>query len=97
MVYPLTEFDGQMKTKDWIKAPSVPAPAGAGKGETKWVDPEKFFDQLPEVLEAVPPLPGEEALYSTFKSVLAASKDPQIKATLRRDTFTLISIRTGSD
>jgi len=82
MVYPLTEFDGQMKTKDWSKSRSFPAPPGAGKGETKWVDPEKFFDQLPEVLEAVPPLPGEEALYGTFKSVLAAAKDPQIKATL---------------
>ena len=45
MVYPLTEFDGQMKTKDWSKAPSFPAPAGAGSGETKWVLPEKFFEQ----------------------------------------------------
>ena len=26
MVYPLTEFDGQMKTKDWSKVPSFPAP-----------------------------------------------------------------------
>jgi hypothetical protein len=78
MVYPLTEFDGQMKTKDWSKSPSFPAPAGAGKGETKWVIPEKFFDQLPTVLQTVPPLPGEEALYGTFKSVLdAAANDPQ--------------------
>ena len=83
MVYPLTEFDGQMKTKDWSKVPSFPAPPGAGKGETKWVVPEKFFDQLPEVLQSVPPLPGEEALYGTLKSLLdAAAKDPQIKATL---------------
>ena len=83
MVYPLTEFDGQMKTKDWSKVPSFPAPPGAGTGETKWVVPEKFFDQLPEVLQTVPPLPGEEALYSSFKSLLdAAAKDPQIKATL---------------
>lgn len=83
MVYPLTEFDGQMKTKDWSKAPSFPAPPGAGKGETKWVVPEKFFDQLPEVLQVVPPLPGEEAMYGQFRSLLgAAAKDPQIKATL---------------
>jgi hypothetical protein len=32
MVYPLTEFDGKMKSKDWSKAPSFPAPANAGKG-----------------------------------------------------------------
>ncbi len=85
MVYPLTEFDGTMKTKDWSKVPSFPAPPGAGKGETKWVMPEKFFDQLPEALTAVPPLPGEEALYGTIKSVLdAAAKDSQIKATLHQ-------------
>jgi len=28
MVYPLTEFDGQMKTKDWSKSRSFPAPPG---------------------------------------------------------------------
>jgi hypothetical protein len=83
MVHPLTEFNGQMKSKDWSRVPSFPAPTGAGSGETKWVLPEKFFDQLPEVLQAVPPLPGEEALYGSFKSLLdAAAKDPQIKATL---------------
>jgi hypothetical protein len=89
MVYPLTEFDGQMKTKDWSKVPSFPAPAGAGKGETQWVVPEKFFDQLPEVLQTVPPLPGEEAMYGTFKSVLdAAAKDPQIKTALTQTAVT---------
>jgi len=83
MVYPLSDFNGQMKSRDWSKTPSFPTPAGAGKGETKWVLPEKFFDQLPEVLQAVPPLPGEEALYGTFKALLAAAaQDPQIKATL---------------
>lgn len=83
MVYPLSEFDGQMKTKDWSKVPSFPAPGGAGKGETKWVIPEKFFDQFPEVLRTVPPLPGEEAMYGQFRSLLAAGeKSPQTKATL---------------
>jgi hypothetical protein len=94
MVYPLTEFDGKMKTKDWSKAPSFPAPAGGGDGETKWVIPEKFFDQLPEVLQAVPPLPGEEAMYGQFKSLLdATAKDPHIKATLIRPA--LIRKRIG--
>ena len=83
MVYPLTEFDGKMKTKDWSKAPSFPAPAGAGNGETKWVVPEKFFDEFPAVLRAVPPLPGEEAMYGQFKSLMdAAAQDPQIKSVL---------------
>jgi hypothetical protein len=33
MVYPLAEFDGKMKTKDWTKTPSFPTPPS--KGETK--------------------------------------------------------------
>jgi hypothetical protein len=82
MVYPLSEFNGKMKTKDWKKTPAFPAPAG-GAGETKWVIPEKFFDELPQVMKDIPPLPGEEALYRMMQSVLdAAAKDPQIKATL---------------
>ena len=82
MVYPLSEFDGKMKTKDWTKTPSFPS-AGGGSGETKWVDPEKFFDQLPQLMKEIPPLPGEESLYGMIQSVLdAASKDPAIKETL---------------
>jgi hypothetical protein len=33
----------------------------ASGGETKWVIPEKFFDQFGEVLSTVDPLPGEQA------------------------------------
>ena len=82
--YPLSEFDGKMKTKDWSKLPHFPAPKSNGKGETKWVNPETFFDELPAVMKQVPPLPGEEALYKWIGSVLeAAAKDPQIKQTLK--------------
>lgn len=82
MVYPLSEFDGKMKTRDWKKSPAFPAPAG-GSGETKWVDPEKFFDQLPTILKEIPPLAGEESLYKMFQSLLdAAAEDPKIKEVL---------------
>src|SRR5436853_4149269 len=50
--YPLSEFDGKMKTKDWSKLPHFPAPPS--KGETKWVNPETFFDELPAVIKRVP-------------------------------------------
>jgi hypothetical protein len=84
MFYPLSEFDGKMKTKDWSKIPSFPVPKPTGGGEAKWVDPMTFFDELPEVMKLVPPMPGEEALYKWIGSVLdAASKDPQIKKTLQ--------------
>lgn len=81
--YPLKKFDGKMKTKGWSKAPAIPGPKAAGGGETKWVIPEKLFDQLGDVLNGVPPLPGEEALYSQFRVLLdAASKNPAIKKLL---------------
>ena len=82
MFYPLSQFDGKIKTTDWSKLPHFPVPAGPG-GETKWVVPEKFFDQLPGVMKLVPPLPGEEALYAWISSVFeAAAKDPATKETL---------------
>jgi len=81
-IYPLAQFDGKMKFKDWSKVPRTPPAASTG-GETKWVNPEKFFDQLPAVMKRVPPLPGEEALYQWIGSVLdAAARDPEIKKTL---------------
>lgn len=79
VVYPLSEYDGKMKTKDWKKAPIIPSPNSSG-GETKWVVPEKYFDQLADVLKTVPPLPGEEALYGQIAALLAAAeKNPEIK------------------
>ncbi len=51
--------------------------------ETKWVIPEKFFDEFGEVLDIVDPLPGEEALYGQFRLLLdAAAKDPELKRVL---------------
>ena len=76
VAYPLKDFDGKMKTRDWSKAPAIPGPKTEGGGETAWVVPEKFFDQLPTVLQTVAPLPGEEALYGQMRTVLdAAAKD----------------------
>jgi hypothetical protein len=79
--YPLTEFDGEMKLKDWNDVPSFPTPEI--EGENKWVVPEAFFDQLSGVMDAVSPLPGEEALYASIRQVLAAAeKDPEVKNAL---------------
>ncbi len=84
LVYPLAEFDGTMKTKDWASTPNFPAPP-ATKGETQWVIPEKFFDELPRILKDVPVRPGEEALYTMFNSLMdAAAADTNIKAQLQK-------------
>jgi Uncharacterized conserved protein len=47
--YPLSQFDGKMKTKDWNKLPHFPLPEEKTRPEysTKqppWVDPAVFFD-----------------------------------------------------
>jgi hypothetical protein len=83
-IYPLTDFDGQMKTTDWSKLPALPGPASdAEGGETKWVVPEKFFDELGGVLDTVAPLPGEDAMYAQFRLLLnCAEKDDAIKKLL---------------
>ena len=81
--YPLSEFDGKLKITDWSKLPHFPAPGSSGQGETQWVNPNTFFDELPAVMKQVLPLPGEEALYAWIGSVLgAAAKDNEIKKTL---------------
>ena len=91
--YPLSQFDGKMKTKDWSKLPTFPVPKEKTRPEysTKqppWVDPAIFFDQLPTVMKQVPPMPGEEALYKLIGSALdAAAKDPEVMKTLRETAF----------
>jgi hypothetical protein len=88
LAYPLSQFDGKLKTKDWKKVPSFPAPAIEGDEEVKWVQPETFFDQLPDVMKNVPPLPGEEALYALIRSVLqAAASDSEVKKTLKESAM----------
>ena len=84
MFYPLGDFDGSMKSKDWNNMPKVPAPA-AGAEESKWVFPDKFVDQLPAVLADAPPLPGEEARYAQVLAVVAAAQsDPKLKAAMTK-------------
>jgi hypothetical protein len=93
--YPLAEFDGKMKVVDYSKLPSIGEAASNSSGETKWVDPEKFFDVLPAVLDNVGPLPGEQALYANFRQLLAvAARDPEVKkvmvqAAVEADTMIL--------
>ena len=83
MMYPASRFYGKMQTRDWSSIRSFPAPP-SGSEEVKWVMPDKFFDQLPEVLDQVPPLPGEEAIYSMVRSVLAAAKEKKLKDALKQ-------------
>jgi hypothetical protein len=82
--YPLSEFDGKWKVREWINAPRFPATASTTKGEPNGVVPELFFEQLPGVMNLVPPLPGEESLYRQIRTVLdAAAKDPAVKKLLK--------------
>lgn len=80
-VYALDKFDGKEKNQDWSKLTSLASPTkDDGTGETKWVFPDKFFDELPIVLKDAPALPGEESRYAQILAVLeAAKKDPALK------------------
>ena len=82
MMYPLAEYDGTMKRTDWSKLKKIPASA-TGDAESKWVFPEKFFDELPAVLADAPPLPGEESRYAQMRALLEAIKQsPALKPLL---------------
>jgi hypothetical protein len=77
-MYPLAEFDGKLKTRDWSKLPAFPKPDAGGRGdETRWVFPDRFLEQLPTVLKDAPPLPGEEARYAEMLAVIEAVKKEQ--------------------
>ena len=92
VMYPLAEFDGKMKSKDWTKLPVFPT-GQQGDEEIKWVKPETFFEVLPAVLDDAPPLPGEDARYAQTRSVLdAAAKNPEL-----RDALTQVAVETDRD
>jgi hypothetical protein len=80
MMYPLSEYTGQLRSTDWTAAPVFPAGGStSGERETQWVDPARFFTALPEVMAEVPALAGEEAWYGWLQSVLAvAAADPRV-------------------
>ncbi len=83
MAYPLSQYDGKMKTKDWSKIPDLKRKKASGSAETKWVEPSTFPQDLERVLNQVKPLPGEEALYSWMQSLVDASKkNPKLKKAL---------------
>lgn len=80
MSYPLSKFTGKMQSYEYSKIPSIGDQPDPNAGETKWVVPEKFFDQFANVLDNVPALPGEEAMYAQYHQLVAAGKkDPQIR------------------
>lgn len=75
VMYPLAEYDGTMKTKDWSEIRKLPPKDASGDAETQWVFPEKFFDELPAVLADAPPLLGEEARYAQMLALLEAVRN----------------------
>ncbi|MCS2152356.1 DUF1254 domain-containing protein [Scandinavium goeteborgense] len=80
MTYPLSEFTGKMKWYEYANIPAIGDKPDPNAGEVHWVVPETFFDQFANVLDQVPALPGEEAMYAQFRHIVAAGKkDPQIR------------------
>ena len=80
VAYPLAEFDGSPRTHDWSRSRWLPNLASRGRHQGG-VSPESFFEALPEVLAAVPALPGEEALYARFHGLIRAIENrPEMMA-----------------
>lgn len=69
--YPLAAFDGSPRQRDWARSRWLPNLASRGR-LAAGVTPESFLDSLRDVVEAVPPLPGEEALYERLHGLLVA-------------------------
>lgn len=76
-LYPLSKFDGQVKTRDWSKARWYPNLGQVpGQGGKRFA-PDQFLDALTEVLDEAPPQAGEEKLYSQLRELFAqAASDP---------------------
>ncbi|MGO4513625.1 hypothetical protein AB4Z51_42325 [Bradyrhizobium sp. 2TAF36] len=58
LMYPLSQFDGTMKKKDYGKSPHFPVPSAGGhapKGESRWVNPATYYEELAVVMKEVPP------------------------------------------
>jgi hypothetical protein len=86
MSYPLSRFTRQIQSKDWSKLPTIGGQGG--DEETKWVEPETFFDMLPGILADVRPLPGEESLHALVRSVLdAAANDSKLRDALKQSAI----------
>ncbi|RAS33202.1 hypothetical protein BX591_107119 [Paraburkholderia bryophila] len=82
-VYPLADFTGTARLTDWSALPTLGQEGGSGEGEIRFVDPDKFWDELPLVLKAAPPMPGEAAIYAQAASLVAAARQsPAIKTAI---------------
>ena len=65
--------------------------SGYGTGVILRTGPNTFFDQLPEVLAKVPPLPGEEGRYAMIKAMLEATVE-----TREPSPFVALTLAFGS-
>lgn len=74
--YPLSEFTGKMKTHDWSTLPIIKSPGSEEhqQSENQWVNPEKFFDELPALLADAKPRPGEEIMYQQMAYLTSLAK-----------------------
>ncbi len=80
-VYPLAEYDGTEKVRDWSSIPEFPAPPSDG-GEVAWVDPADFIERLQDVLREVPAREGEAALYAQAADLVRAAQTPGLRAAI---------------
>ena len=77
MVYPVDQFAAASNRAIGPRAAGCRTWPARSRGR---VMPERFFEVLSEVLDTVPPLPGEEPLYSYFRELLRrAANDDRVR------------------
>jgi len=77
MAYPLDDFTGEPRRRDWTRLRWLPSLSR----EENAVAPDRFLEILPELLDDVPPLAGEEPLYARLRGlVTAVAADPAAAA-----------------
>jgi len=84
-VYPLSEFTGKIKTHGWSQSPILKSgdQEDRQQSESQWVNPEKFFDELPILLADANPRPGEEIMYQQMAYLTQLAKNsPQMRSVM---------------
>jgi len=83
MAYPLAEFTGVPRRRDWSKLGWLP---NLGRREHT-MTPERFLRILPDLIEDVPPLPGEESLYERLRQLVVAITTDKMLADIAREAL----------
>jgi len=84
-VYPMSKYTGRFKSHNWTNRKWYPSLGCNSRERCRLVRPREFFEDLKIVLNAVPPLAGEERRYEIARRIVEASDaSPSLAEYLRQ-------------